>query len=117
MQYLYHIAKKQDWVNAQKVGIYAVGSLHRNFEEDGFIHLSYAYQANVVADMIYHDTPELVLLVIDPAKLTAKVVDERADPSQGLFPHLYGPLNVDAVIDVRQYEPSDDGRFPVVEAK
>ncbi len=49
MKYLYHIAKNKDWKNAQKTGLYIVGSLHRSFDEDGFIHLSYAPQLNVDA--------------------------------------------------------------------
>ena len=116
MKHLYHIAKRTDWTAAQKTGEYTVGSLHRDFFEDGFIHLSYARQVNVVADLIYHDTLDLVLLTIDPTKLAAKVVDEKADFPEEYFPHLYGPLSVDAVIDIRPYRPMSDGKFPIVKS-
>ena len=114
MKHLYHIAKKVDWLNAQKTGEYVVGSLHRSFDEDGFIHLSYAPQVNVIADLIYSETPDLLLLTIDPTKLAAKVVDEKADYPAEYFPHLYGPLNIEAVVDVSPYELTLDGKFPIV---
>jgi len=117
MKYLYHIARNADWVNAQEMGEYVVGSLNRSFNEDGFIHLSYASQVNVIADMIYSETPDLLLLIIDPDKLTAKVLVEKADYPPELFPHLYGPLNIEAVIDVRPYELMVSGKFPVVSSE
>jgi uncharacterized protein (DUF952 family) len=57
-----------------------------------------------------------VLLEIDPTKLTA---DLRFDPvpNLGSFPHLYGPLNIDAVQQVFPFEPDDDGSFSWPELK
>jgi len=69
MKYVYHIAKATDWQQAQKAGVYKVGSLNRSFDEDGFIHLSYAHQVNIIADLIYGETSNLKLLTIDPNKL------------------------------------------------
>ena len=117
MKHLYHIAKNEDWKNAQKTGLYTVGSLHRSFDEDGFIHLSYAPQVNVVADLIYAGIADLQLLTIDPTMLKAKVVEEKADFPAEFFPHLYGPLNIDAVINVSQYELMPNGKFPVISSK
>ena len=114
MKYVYHIAKKEDWQNAQNKGLYKVGSLHRSFEQDGFIHLAYATQVNVIADLIYNHTAELLLLTIDPLKLTSVIKDEQAEYPNELFPHLYGPLNVDAVINVSTYTPLSNGKFPEV---
>jgi len=114
VKYLYHIAKNTDWSNAQKAGSYTIGSLHRSFAEDGYIHLSYATQVNIIADLLYSKTPDLLLLTIDPLKLAAKVVDEKADYPAEFFPHLYGPLNIDAVVDARPYELTPNGKFPLV---
>ncbi len=116
MKYLYHIAKSADWANAQKTGEYTVGSLQRSYEEDGFIHLSYAAQVNVIADLIYKDTPSLLLLSIDPSRLTAKVKDEKAEYPAEFFPHLYGPLNTDAVVSALPYQMAN-GKFPVVDTE
>lgn len=115
MKYLYHIAKAEDWDNAKRSGFYTLGSLHRSFDEDGFIHLSYAAQVNVIADMIYATTKDLQLLTINPQKLTAEVKEEKADYPPEFFPHLYGPLNVDAVVDVMKYDVEPNGKFPVID--
>ena len=117
MKYLYHIAKNVDWKNAQKTGTYTVGSLHCSFDEDGFIHLSYASQVNVIADLIYSETPDLQLLTIDPTKLTAKVLEEKAEYPAEFFPHLYGPLDINAVVEVTPYRLMIDGKFPIVDLK
>jgi uncharacterized protein (DUF952 family) len=61
-----------------------------------------------------------VLLVIDPSRLSPELRWElpahpnpQADlpPSDELFPHLYGPLNLDAVVKVLEFEPYVDGKF------
>jgi uncharacterized protein (DUF952 family) len=114
MNYVYHIAKEEDWRRAQLDRLYKVGSLHRSFEHDGFIHLAYASQVNIVADLIYRHTPALVLLTIDPRKLKSEIKEEEADYPNELFPHLYGPLDVDAVINVSTYSPLSNGKFPIV---
>jgi uncharacterized protein (DUF952 family) len=116
MKYVYHIAKEEDWRNAQADGLYEIGSLHRSFEQDGFIHLAYAAQVNVIADLIYSHTKELLLLTIDPLKLASAIKEERAEYPNELFPHLYGPLNVDAVVNVSTYTPLSNGKFPKVRA-
>ena len=57
-------------------------------------------------DRFYRDADDLVLLHIDEAKLTAPLVYEVVGDAPGPFPHLYGPLNTDAVVHV-------DNPFPV----
>lgn len=114
MEYLYHIAQASDWEQAQRDGFYAVGSLQRDFKKDGFIHLSYARQVNIIGDMIYKTTPNLVLLKINPHKLTSIVKDEMAEEPRDIFPHLYGPLNLIAVESAKPYAPLTNGQFPEV---
>jgi uncharacterized protein (DUF952 family) len=116
MNYVYHIAKEEDWQYAKIDGLYRIGSLYRSFEQDGFIHLAYAIQVNVIADLIYSNTTNLLLLTIDPDKLTSVIKEERAEYPDELFPHLYGPLNTDAVVTVTTYSPLSDGKFPKVRA-
>lgn len=115
MSLIYHIALSKDWQQAQETGIYTIGSLGRSFEEDGFIHMAYAPQVNVIADLIYSDTKDLVLLTVDVSKLTAKVKDEQADFPKEMFPHLYGPLNIDAVIKAEAYEQLPNNTFPSID--
>jgi len=53
----------------------------------------------------------MVLLAIDPRRLDVPLRWEGADPEWGEFPHLYGPLRVDAVTDVWPFEPGPTGDF------
>lgn len=114
MEYLYHIAKAEDWNQAIADGEYKTGSLHRSFEHDGFIHLCYIQQINVIADQIYSEAKDLLLLTIDPTKLEAELKVELAVNPPERFPHLYGPLNTSAVILVESYNILPNGKFPTV---
>ena len=81
----------------------------------GFIHLSTPEQVHLPANRLYRGRDDLVLLHIDPALLDAPVRWEpgvATDPESMLFPHLYGPLPVRAVINVTAYAPGPDGTFP-----
>jgi uncharacterized protein (DUF952 family) len=79
----------------------------------GFIHCSKAHQVSGVANAVYAGVHGLVLLVIDPERVTAPIREESPDGSDGneRYPHIYGPLNVDAVLEVVEFEPSSDGTF------
>ncbi|HKU43724.1 MAG TPA: DUF952 domain-containing protein [Polyangiales bacterium] len=91
---LFHITTRKAWNVALDAGAY-VPSL---FAADGFIHLSEERQWFRTARRLYRGQRDLVLLVIDEKRLEAGVRREAADGE--LFPHLYGPLNLDAVISV-----------------
>src|ERR1700733_5000595 len=98
MEILFHIARRRDWEAAQRVGAYRISTLDRTLEQEGFIHLSFAHQVRGVADRFYAGIDDgLVLLSIDPARLTASVVTEPVAGADDPFPHLYGELTVDAV--------------------
>ncbi len=105
MDTLFHICDRADWQEAQRQGEYRAASL----DTEGFIHCSTAGQVAATADRFYRGRHGLVLLVIDPACVRPEVRFEPADGS--LFPHVYGPLNLDAVVDVREFEPGEDGTF------
>jgi uncharacterized protein (DUF952 family)/uncharacterized glyoxalase superfamily protein PhnB len=112
MEILFHIARRHDWEAARDVGAYRISTLDRTLEQEGFIHLSFARQVHGVADRFYTGVDEpLVLLSIDPARLTAPVVTEPVPGTDEQFPHLYGELPVGAVRRVTTYRPGDDGRF------
>ena len=70
------------------------------------------------ANRFYRDVPgDLVLLVIDPVLLRAEVRYEDVPGAELPFPHLYGPLNVDAVIAARPFAPGPDGIFAFTPAR
>jgi uncharacterized protein (DUF952 family)/uncharacterized glyoxalase superfamily protein PhnB len=111
MEILFHIARRRDWEAAQRVGAYRISTLDRTLEQEGFIHLSFARQVRGVADRFYAGVnDQLVLLSIDPTRLTAPVVLEPVAGTDE-FPHLYGELPVAAVRRVTTYRRGDNGRF------
>jgi uncharacterized protein (DUF952 family)/uncharacterized glyoxalase superfamily protein PhnB len=112
MEILFHVARQRDWEAARRGGAYRISTLDRTLAQEGFIHLSFAHQVRGVADRFYADVDDdLVLLSIDPSKLTASIVIEPVAGTDERFPHLYGELPVDAVRRVTAYRRGDDGRF------
>jgi len=100
---LYHIALAADWEAALAVGEYRVSTLGRTLEQEGFLHFCRsAEQLAGVARRFYAGvTDPLCLLTVDTDLLPATVVDESPAPGVAeLFPHLYAPLPVSAVIGV-----------------
>ncbi len=116
MPLIYHITPRTDWDVAQQRGDYRPASL----ESEGFIHCSTDVQAAPVANAFYSGQTGLVLLVIDTEHLSAKLQwDPPAHPApekapaelRGKFPHIYGALNLEAVVDVLDFPPNEDGIF------
>ena len=108
---IFHIAVASDWTDALAGGEYRRSTLGKSFDEVGFIHCSRRDQVELVANAVYRGHPDLVLLVIDPAKVTIGIREENLDGGLDLFPHIYGPLNTDAVIEVLPFAAGADGRF------
>lgn len=113
---LYHIATRAAWSAAAELGTYEPPSL----ESEGFVHCSMAAQVLPVAERFYSGQAGLVLLVINPDRVTSTLKWEQVldDPAsvQGEpdspYPHICGPINLDAVVDVLDFEPRSDGTFP-----
>ncbi|MGI8549203.1 MAG: DUF952 domain-containing protein [Dehalococcoidia bacterium] len=111
MKTIFHIAAAADWEAARESGSYRMSTRGQTLEDVGFIHCSYLKQTLRVANRIYQDTHGLRLLVIDPTRVAAEIRDESPDGGSERFPHIHGPLNVDAVVDVLPFEPAADGTF------
>ena len=107
---IFHIAEAGGWADAQANGLYRRSTLGRTVEDEGFIHCSYRDQIAAVANTFYAGRKDLLLLVIDPARVASDIREEAVDGSER-FPHIYGPLNLDAVTEVRSFLPREDGRF------
>ncbi len=109
---IYHIATRADWERARADGEYTRSSVDKTLAEEGFIHASAASQVAGTANKYYRDVPgDLVLLVIDPGRLRAEVRYEDVPGAELPFPHIYGPLNVDAVVAARPFAAGPDGTF------
>jgi uncharacterized protein (DUF952 family) len=99
--FIYHIAEAADWERARRDGQYTTSTLGRTLAEEGFIHAATAGQVAQVANAFYRGVPGLLLLVIDPALVGPEIRYEHV-PGQDLpYPHIYGPLNTDAVVETR----------------
>jgi uncharacterized protein (DUF952 family) len=115
-----HITHQSDWQAALESGAYQTPTLAK----DGFIHCSMDAQALRVANNFYRGQMDLVLLVIDTDKLVAPLKFEGPiNPQTGqpethiqdLFPHVYGAINLDAVVNVLPFPPNTDGTFTLPE--
>ena len=102
-----HIAEEADWATAQDRGRYEAQSL----ATQGFIHCSNPDQLVRVADGIFRGRTDLVLLTIDPAKLTAEVRYENLEGGTVLFPHVYGAIELEAVTRAQPFAAGSEGRF------
>jgi uncharacterized protein (DUF952 family) len=111
MTELFHIALRTDWEAAREAGRYEVSTRGSTLADEGFVHCSLRHQVRGVADAIYADADDLVLLTVDPARLDVPVRYEPAIPGGEAYPHVYGALPVPAVVDVRPIARGTDGRL------
>lgn len=107
MAIILHITSRRDWEGAQAAGSYRADTL----ASEGFIHCSTPEQAIPVANLVFRGRPDLVLLCIDPGRVAAEIRYENLEGGEESFPHVYGPLNLDAVIQVFDLPPGEGGRF------
>ncbi len=84
-------------------------------ENDGFIHCSDIDQVIEVADNLFEGEKDLVLICIDEQRLDRELVYEDCYDSGEGYPHIYGPIDTDAVLEVYKFERSEEGRFELPE--
>jgi uncharacterized protein (DUF952 family) len=104
---IFHITTRAAWDAARAAGRYTDESL----AGEGFIHFSGADQVVRVADARFRGTPDLVLLCVAPDRLREPLKHERSDAGEETFPHLYGALNLDAVVAVVPFREREGGGF------
>jgi uncharacterized protein (DUF952 family) len=95
---IYHVVAKSQWEQALAQGFYEAPSL----AIEGFIHLSKQEQVQGVLERYYQGQVNLLLLHVDENKLKATLTYEIAPSVNEEFPHLFGPLNIDAVVTVTE---------------
>jgi uncharacterized protein (DUF952 family) len=110
MGLIYHIAAAKDWAQAREVGEYTTSTKGVTLAQQGYIHAGTAEQVAGVA-AFYVNEPDLVLLVINEDKVTAPIRYDPVPDRDLPYPHIYGPLNVDAVEAVLPFDPADPDRF------
>ena len=107
-----HIVKRDDWKNAVRNGQYAPESL----DTEGFIHCSTPRQVVETANIFYRGHSDLLIVCLEEAHLTSRLTYEPAvrlddQRAEALFPHIYGPLNLEAVSEVYEFPCDAEGRF------
>ncbi|AGS71757.1 DUF952 domain-containing protein [Streptomyces collinus] len=106
LPHIVHITERSLWEAAREAGTYEVSTRGRTLQEEGFIHFSTREQLPRIAALLYGDyegPDELVVLVVDPALLGVPVRYDAMPPHGEEFPHVYGPVRVDAVVDVEPW--------------
>lgn len=109
---IFHIATDADWQAAEASGSYTTSTLGVSLEQEGFIHLSRDSQAGMVLDNYYADVTEpLTLLMVDTDFLTSSWQFDDVPGAELSFPHIYGPLNPDAVVEATPLTKDDSGAW------
>jgi uncharacterized protein (DUF952 family) len=98
MDIIYHITTSAEWQAAQEKGQYESASL----KEEGFIHSSQEGQLAGVLIRYFAGKTGLVKLSIDPKKLKSRLIYEWSPSLADTFPHIYGPINTDAVVKAEE---------------
>jgi len=104
MTLILHITRREEWEKAKVAGFYRGDTL----DYEGFIHCSTLTQVIKVANFRFRNQKDLVLLCIDSENVEAEI---RYEGIEDLFPHVYGALNVDAVLKVVEFVCGEDGFF------
>lgn len=92
-----HITDDRTWKEALKIGEYQADTL----ESEGFIHCCLPEQVQGVLEKWFQGVQGLLLLEIDPDRIKSRIKYENLEGGKDLFPHIYGPINLDAVLSTK----------------
>ncbi len=98
MSLIYHLTTAHEWETAKQKGYYESLAL----KEEGFIHCSEERQIPGVLTRYFSNKSDLVKLRIDTDKLTSQLIYDWSNAIEDTFPHIYGNINLDAVIKVEK---------------
>jgi len=117
MAIIFHITTPEAWAKRAAVGngedelVAEAAYRTETFDIEGFIHCSTREQVIQVADARFRGQTGLVLLSINTDRVSAEIRYENLEGGQQMFPHIYGEINSDAVVQVSAFEPGVDGYF------
>lgn len=97
MTNIYHLTTKLDWEHARTRGEHVAPSL----KEEGFIHCCLEEQMPEILSRYYQDQSDVIALRIDTSRLESMLVYEWSPSLAQTFPHVYGPINIDSVTEVK----------------
>jgi len=96
MATIYHVTTNEEWEEARRKGYYEAPSL----VSEGFIHCSKAHQVQGIIERYFKGRNDLVKLEIDTDKLTSRMVEEWSPSVNDHFPHIFGRINLEAILQV-----------------
>jgi uncharacterized protein (DUF952 family) len=98
---IFHITDTATWAASKQRGSHTGSTRGVDLAQEGYIHCSSSQQWPGVIERFYADATDLLLLHIDESKLTSPLVYEQLPGMPESFPHIYGPINLDAVVDTQ----------------
>lgn len=108
---IYHIVPRSEWQSQGDQMVYSPKSLG----DEGFIHCSQLSQLLGSASRYFKGRGDLLVLAVDPNRVIPTIVFENAREGDEPFPHIYGPLNRNAVVGIHHLEAQADGEFSLPE--
>lgn len=100
------------WEESQKRGVYSNSTIYKNIEDVGFIHATNPDQTIDMLNRHFMGRNDILLLVVDLAKVQPEVKFEAPlSGSGGIYPHIYGKLNCDAIVETIVPDKNSDGKF------
>jgi glutathione S-transferase len=109
---IYHIALPQHWQFAMDTGFYTMSTRDATIADEGYMHASFESQVSGTLEKYYRDLPNVCVLVIDTRRVVEaglRVVVEQLGRATEPYPHVYGPVPVDAIVRVRTLEEWNSG--------
>ncbi|MGB5759380.1 MAG: DUF952 domain-containing protein [Acidimicrobiales bacterium] len=103
---LYHVATEHDWSRRTATHYQPSGIV-----DEGFVHLSSAEQLVATLHRHYPGRRDLILLTVDPTRASAELVWEDISGSGVAFPHIYGAIELSAVVAAEPLPCDENGRF------
>jgi uncharacterized protein (DUF952 family) len=108
---IFHITTEADWAHAQAEGAYSLSTRGLTLAQVGFVHCAFEDQVSFVANAFFCGVGNLIVLRIAIDRLNVEVRYEDLQGGRELFPHVYGPLNLDAVVAALPLPAGTDGTF------
>ena len=99
---IFHLTTPEVWAQAERDGAYTTSTRGRSLADEGFVHCSEAHQVEGVRRFWFDDLDDLVVLEIETDLLTSPWRSEQLAGADEPYPHVYGPVDLAAVVDVRR---------------
>jgi uncharacterized protein (DUF952 family) len=98
---IFHLVTPAEWAAAQETGVWTTSTRGRSLAEEDFVHCAEEHQVAGVRARWFAGVEDLLVLEIDTDRLTVPWRSEQLAGADQPFPHVYGPVDLAAVVRVR----------------